>query len=68
MVNFKRFEVPHDDFFNKFKFYDVKTKGDISFQWYGDYDPNKYFLNGNYRSEIKSYNTKLLLEGNYEKN
>ena len=68
LVNFKRFDVPHDVFFNEMKLYDVKNKGgvvvNLLFLWYGDYNPNKYFLNGNERSESMSHNTRLL--GNYQ--
>ena len=63
LVNMRRFCIPHDVFFNEMKFYDVKKKGiktDISFRWFGDYDPNKFYLNGDYRSETMSHNTMLI--------
>jgi len=71
-VNFRRFEVPHDDFYyGDFQFFKVKAatrsgKEDLSFKWYADYDSEKYYLNGDYRSTAKSNNTKLIL--NYEVN
>ena len=71
-VNFRRFEVPHDDFYyGDFQFFKVKAatrsgKEDLSFKWYADYDSEKYYLNGDYRSPSKSNNTKLIL--NYEVN
>ena len=63
LVNMRRFCIPHDVFFDEMKFYDVKKKGiktDISFRWFGDYDPNKFYLNGDYRSETMSHNTMLI--------
>tara|TARA_R110001606_G_scaffold203220_1_gene351365 strand:- start:96 stop:749 length:654 start_codon:yes stop_codon:yes gene_type:complete len=63
LVNMRRFCIPHDDFFYKMKFYDVKKKGiktDISFRWFGDYDPEKYYINGDYRSKRASHNTALI--------
>ena len=69
LVNMRRFCIPHDDFFNKMEFYDVKKNGvkvDISFRWYGDYDHEKYYNNGNYRSDIMSHNTILIQQ--YEVN
>ncbi len=68
LVNMRRFCIPHDVFFDEMKFYDVKKKGiktDISFRWFGDYDPNKFYLNGDYRSETMSHNTILIQK--YEK-
>ena len=63
LVNMRRFCIPHDVFFNEMKFYDV-TKNDevvdITFRWFGDYDPNKFYLNGDYRSETMSHNTILI--------
>ncbi len=58
LVNMRRFCIPHDVFFNEMKFY--KCGGDISFRWFGDYDPNKFYLNGDYRSETMSHNTILI--------
>lgn len=63
LVNMRRFCIPHDDFFNKMEFYDVKKNGikvDISFRWFGDYDPNKFYKNGDYRSYPMSHNTILI--------
>ena len=60
LVNMRRFCIPHDVFFKKMRFYDV-TKNDevvdITFRWFGDYDPNKFYLNGDYRSYKMSHNT-----------
>tara|TARA_R110000772_G_scaffold76763_1_gene165525 strand:- start:43 stop:645 length:603 start_codon:yes stop_codon:yes gene_type:complete len=70
-VNFRRFEIPHDDFYyGDFQLGEVKAatrsgKEDLNFRWYADYDSEKYYLNGDYRSPSKSNNTKLIL--NYEK-
>jgi len=58
LVNMRRFCIPHDVFFNEMKFY--KSRKDISFRWYGDYNPNKFYLNGNYRSKTMRYNTILI--------
>ena len=67
-VNFRWFCIPHDDFFNKFKLIDVwKNQSeliDYRLVWFTDYNPNKYFKNGNYRSPYLSHNTKLIT--NYE--
>ena len=60
LVNMRRFCIPHDDFFYKMKFYEVKSKNDISFRWFGDYDPEKYYINGDYRSKRASHNTALI--------
>ena len=37
-VNFQRFEIPHDVFFNEFKFSGTKEN---DFRWYADYDEYK---------------------------
>jgi hypothetical protein len=45
------------------KFYDVTKNDEVvdwSFRWFGDYDPDKFYLNGDYRSEKMSHNTKLI--------
>jgi hypothetical protein len=67
-VNFHRFCIPHDVFFNEGSFYgEGKT---LSFRWYADYDEDKTLQktkrnlldDGTYklRSEPMSNNTKLL--------
>jgi hypothetical protein len=58
LVNMRRFCIPHDVFFNEMKFY--KSSGDISFRWYADYNPNKFYLNGSYRSKVMPHNTMLI--------
>lgn len=58
LVNMRRFCIPHDVFFNEIKF--NESSGDISFRWYADYNPNKFCLNGNYRSKVMPYNTMLI--------
>ena len=63
LVNMRRFCIPHDVFFNEMKFYNVRKKDtivDISFRWFGDYNPNKFYLNGDYRSDTMSHNTSLI--------
>ena len=66
-VNFQRFEIPHDVFFNEAKFSGTKEN---DFRWYADYDEDKTLQkvkrnltpNGTYRlrSESLAHNTKLI--------
>jgi hypothetical protein len=67
-VNFRRFEVPHDDFYyGDFQFNEVKAttrsgKNDLTLLWYADYNTEKYYINKNLRSPFKSNNTELILK------
>ena len=54
-VNFRRFEIPHDDFFTLFE-----RSAEEMMIIYADYDSEKFWLNGDYRSSSKSNNTKLI--------
>ena len=59
----RRFCIPHDVFFYEMKFYDVTKNDEVvdwSFRWFGDYDSDKFYLNGDYRSDKMSHNTKLI--------
>lgn len=63
LVNMRRFCIPHDVFFYEMKFYDVTKNDEVvdwSFRWFGDYDSDKFYLNGDYRSDKMSHNTKLI--------
>ena len=51
------FRIEHDDFFKNDNIKLIPQGNDYSFRWFVDYDENKYYKNGKYRSETLSKNT-----------
>ena len=57
LVNYRMFRIEHDDFFKNDNIKLIPQGNDYSFRWFVDYDENKYYKNGKYRSETLSKNT-----------